>query len=448
MNEQNENKNTELDPIQEEKKEFGDVVENVQESKEENDWLMEDKNQGDGKETENSSQEGETPASEAETTQEDTVEVDPWESFDDSTEVRECSCQYEPPYGEPVSSDSATEKKSKKASKGSKGFVALIISIVIVLSFVAGAVAGRLISDDENRFPTLAGSNGSGSQTHSTFAAVVEEVAASVVEIEGSGSGVIIDQRGYILTNEHVVSDFVANDLKITVVLHDGKTQCVAEYVGGDAKYDVAVLKIETSASLSVAKIGKSSDLKVGDEVLAIGNPLATLGGTVTNGIISAKDRQIRVENSLMTLLQTNAEINPGNSGGGLFNMSGELIGIVNAKQFATGIEGLGFAIPIDLAWGYAQDIMEYGYVTGKPYIGISFVENSKGGVYITSSTNKLLKEGDQILVMDGNPINKISDMYPVIDSMKVGDVIEMTVLRGGERLTLDIEVVEYKPAE
>ncbi|MBO5938969.1 MAG: trypsin-like peptidase domain-containing protein [Clostridia bacterium] len=446
MSEQNENKNTELDPILEENKEFSDVVENVQESREENSALLEDENKADGEEAEAPAQEGETSASQEESLGEDAVTATSSDiSNGSTTEAVECSCRYEPPYGEPVSPEIAIQKKPKKSAKG---LIALIIAISIVLAFIAGAVAGQWFLENDSKFPIPAGNDGHGSQTHSTFSAVVEEVAGSVVEIEGSGSGVIIDERGYILTNEHVVSDFVTNKQKIVVVLHDGKTKCVAEYVGGDAKYDIAVLKIETSEALSVAKIGKSSDLKVGDEVLAIGNPLATLGGTVTNGIISAKDRQIRVEHSLMTLLQTNAEINPGNSGGGLFNMSGELIGIVNAKQFATGIEGLGFAIPIDLAWGYAQDIMEYGYVTGKPYIGISFVENAKGGVYITSSTNELLKEGDQILVIDGNPINKISDMYPTIDAMKVGDVIKMTVQRDGTQLNLEIEVVEYKPAQ
>ena len=436
MNEQNENKDMELDPIGQEREENVNAVEDIKESEKEDSAIVQDQSEANDEEEMPVEQEAEESSKDASGLE---------ENASVNEEALECSCSYEPPYGAPISEGSANEKK-KKTDKGCKGLIAFLVAIVVVLTFIAGAVAGQWFLGQGSSVPTPSGGNSQGTQIHSSYSEVVESVAASVVEIEGSGSGIIIDQRGYILTNEHVVSDFVANNQSIVVVLADGTRYENATYQGGDSKYDIAVLKIETSEALPSAKKGNSSDLKVGDEVLAIGNPLATLGGTVTTGIISAKDRQVRVDHYLMTLLQTDAAINPGNSGGGLFNMAGELIGVVNAKQFATGIEGLGYAIPIDLAWKYAEDIIEYGYVTGKPYIGISFAEAERGGVYIISSSNELLKQGDQILVIDGTPINKISDMYSVTDHMKIGDKIQMTVKRDGEPKEISIEVIEYKP--
>lgn len=198
---------------------------------------------------------------------------------------------------------------------------------------------------------------------------VVELVADTVVEITttsssygivfgqaiggGAGSGVIISENGYIITNHHVI--YGAGT--ITVRLTDGR-EYEAGVVGSDAEKDVALIKINASG-LRAATLGSSRDVSVGQQVVAIGNPLGTLGGTVTDGIISALDRTIIIDGHSMTLLQTNAAINPGNSGGGLFNHSGELIGIVNAKQAETGVEGLGFAIPIDIAWETVLEIAD-----------------------------------------------------------------------------------------
>ena len=193
-----------------------------------------------------------------------------------------------------------------------------------------------------------------------SVAQVVKNVADTVVEItttnvvtdmfynqyvtSGAGSGVIIDSDGFIITNYHVI----AGAQSITVRLTD-ENEFSAKIVGSDANTDIAVLKIQASG-LPAAVLGSSKSLVVGQEVVAIGNPLGSLGGTVTDGIISALDRTVMIDKHQMTLMQTNAAINPGNSGGGLFNRAGELIGIVNAKQADTGIEGLGFAIPIDIA--------------------------------------------------------------------------------------------------
>ena len=169
----------------------------------------------------------------------------------------------------------------------------------------------------------------------------------------GAGSGVIISENGYIITNHHVIEGAGA----ITVRLTNG-CEYAAGVVGSDPDGDIALIKIDAT-DLCAATIGSSKSVVVGQQVLAIGNPLGTLGGTVTDGIISALDRKIPIDGVEMTLLQTNAAINPGNSGGGLFNRSGELIGIVNAKRAETGVEGLGFAIPVDIAWEIALQIAQ-----------------------------------------------------------------------------------------
>lgn len=200
-----------------------------------------------------------------------------------------------------------------------------------------------------------------------SVAEVVEQVADTVVEItttnvvtdrfygqyvtSGAGSGVIISENGYIITNHHVID----GARRITVRLTDG-SEFSATLIGSNADKDIALLKI-SATGLRAAVLGSSEALVVGQEVVAIGNPLGSLGGTVTDGIISALDRTVVIDGHRMTLMQTNAAINPGNSGGGLFNRAGELIGIVNAKQADTGIEGLGFAIPIDVAWETVESI-------------------------------------------------------------------------------------------
>ena len=218
----------------------------------------------------------------------------------------------------------------------------------------------------------------------SDIATVAASVAASIVEIRtetvktggyfqqyisgGAGSGVVLSADGYIVTNHHVINGADT----ITVRTNDDK-EYTATVIGTDSETDVAVIKIDAS-DLSPVLIGDSTKLVVGQDVVAIGNPLGELGGTVTNGIISALDREITIDGDTMTLLQTNAAINPGNSGGGLFNLYGELVGIVNAKSSGTDIEGLGFAIPINMVYSVVEQILEYGYVKGRPFLGIETI--------------------------------------------------------------------------
>ena len=185
-------------------------------------------------------------------------------------------------------------------------------------------------------------------------------------EVPGSGSGVILTEDGYIATCAHVVDG--AKSVKVTL---NDDTSYDAAIVGTDSKNDIAIIKIDATG-LVPAVVGDSETLTVGSEVIAIGNPLGELRGTATAGIISATNRTIEVEGQAMTLIQTDAAISPGNSGGGLFDATGKLIGIVNAKVSDSRAEGLGFAIPVNSVLDEISDLLNYGYVTGRPYLGVS----------------------------------------------------------------------------
>ncbi|MBR4961726.1 MAG: trypsin-like peptidase domain-containing protein, partial [Clostridia bacterium] len=224
---------------------------------------------------------------------------------------------------------------------------------------------------------------------------------------------------------------------------------------------DIAILKIEAEG-LSPAVCGNSDKLVVGETVLAVGNPLGELGGTQTEGIISALDREIDVNGTTMTLLQTSAAVNPGNSGGALFNMRGELIGVVNAKSSGTGIEGLGFAIPINDALNVSEQLMEYGYVRGKVHIGVSFYECTDAlearyyglpgyGIYVTGLTegynDQVLKVRDRVISIDGKEISTFNDISTIVKSHSVGDVLKFQISRDGQIMEVDVTCYEKVPA-
>ncbi|MBR0374659.1 MAG: trypsin-like peptidase domain-containing protein [Mogibacterium sp.] len=263
---------------------------------------------------------------------------------------------------------------------------------------------------------------------------------------EVAGSGVIVRQDGYIATNYHVIEGAQT----ITVTLHNGETYS-AQVIGFDEINDIAVLKIPAEG-LTAVKYGKSSELHVGDMAVAIGNPLGQLGGTATQGIVSALDRKIEIEGKQLTLLQTDSAINPGNSGGGLFNDRGELIGIVVAKTSATGIEGLGFAIPIDTAAPIIDDLIANGHVTERPAAGITIYNVTedrveyfgvdKPGVYVGDVYGENVKaaglqSGDRIVALDGVEINSTGALIADIQSRKIGDEVTMTVERDGELIDI-----------
>lgn len=273
---------------------------------------------------------------------------------------------------------------------------------------------------------------------------------------KGAGSGVIISNDGYIVTNNHVVKD--AN--KITVRTRDSK-EYQASVVGVDEKTDLAVVKIEGN-NLKAAEFGKSYGLIVGQPVLAIGNPLGELGGTVTDGIISALDREVEIENQKMTLLQTNASVNPGNSGGGLFDGNGKLVGIVNAKSSGSGIEGLGFAIPIDTAHEVIDQLIKNGYVTGRIDIGMEFLDVNEQaaflyrlpqeGVYISSvkrgsyADQVGLRSGDRVLAVADKKITNSDDISEALTKYKVGDKVKLQIERDGKQSSVDLTLGEEKP--
>lgn len=281
----------------------------------------------------------------------------------------------------------------------------------------------------------------------------------------GAGSGVIITEDGYIVTNDHVV----AGASSIKVRLHNG-SEYSASLVGTDDETDIAVIKIETQG-LPAASLGDSATLEVGDLIVAIGNPLGKLGGTVTEGIISALERDITIDGKEMSLLQHSAAVNPGNSGGGLFNSSGQLIGIVNAKYSDTSYEGLGFAIPLSTAIPVIEDLIEHGYVRGRVDLGASAIDIvsqyyalyysvPEYGVYIQSvsagsdAANAGIRSGDRIVSVDGVEISSSAELEKLVKAHSVGETVTVTLKRytrsgrtyNAEDITVAIELTEYKP--
>lgn len=377
-----------------------------------------------------------------------------------------------------------TQPQKPKKEKKPIG-IGSVIAICLIFSLVAGAIGGvigyRLGGNGGAvlgnsviyRDITLRDQNGDKVTGALTVGEVADAARDSVVEItteavstgsfmmqyvaEGAGSGVIMTQDGYIATNHHVIDGATSISVRTT----DGKSY-KAKLIGSDAKTDLAVIKIEATG-LKSAVVGNFDNCRLGDTVVAIGNPLGQLGGTVTDGIISALDREITIDENIMTLIQTNTAINPGNSGGGLFNTSGQLIGIVNAKSSGEDVEGLGFAIPIDLASAVITDLMEHGYVTGRVDTGIEVLEISDfqsamyyrvsvAGLYVYSVTDGSkaatagFKPGDLIKSIDGTELNTAEEYNKIIDSHSIGDTLSVVVVRKNKEQTLTLVLDEYKP--
>lgn len=382
------------------------------------------------------------------------------------------SNQEQPPIWESPAKPQKPKKQWVKKAVAGVAALAMVVGVGAGSGYMgyrlaagSGGSNGTVLYQSVERTPTSTGTTDGMS-----ISDVVNQVADSVVEItteqvvrnnyfaqqieSGAGSGVIISEDGYIITNNHVIE----GASNITVTLHD-KTQYTATLVGTDVATDIAVLKIDATG-LSPAVMGDSSTLAVGETAIAIGNPLGSLGGTVTNGIISALDRDITVEGQTMRLLQTNAAISPGNSGGGLFNGNGELIGIVNAKSGESNSEGLGFAIPINTAKQVAEDLINAGYVTGRPALGVTVVNVTDAqtayyygvnslGVYIAevnpgSGAEKAgLQKGDRIVIIDGKEVAQNSDVSGALQDKQVGDVVNLQIARDGQILSIDVELGE-----
>lgn len=281
-------------------------------------------------------------------------------------------------------------------------------------------------------------------------------------ETPATGTGIIASSDGYIITNCHVVYDTESNlglAKKVMITLNDGDTtEYPATIVGIDDKTDLAVLKIQKN-NCTPAEFGNSDELEVGELAIAIGNPLGLeLNCSVTAGIISAVDRQITTsDNKTMTLLQTDAAINPGNSGGPLVNSYGQVIGINSSKITSEQVEGLGFAIPISSAKPIVDDLMNNGYVTGRPLIGfhgvtidaqtasyynlpqgvqVRFIDNTSGAAQAG------LMVSDIVTAIDGQEVKTMEDLNKVKDSHKPGDTVTLTLYRYSNGQTLNIQVV------
>ena len=387
-----------------------------------------------------------------------------------------------PPAGAP--GYTGPQQPPRRAKHGGKkvGLRILAALGVVVLGFGGGiagtAVAGALglghdqvVVQQVQRDATATADQGSADGTALSMVDLSAKVKPSVVAItteqmvstnswfgnyiqSGAGSGIIISEDGYILTCAHVVSG--ANN--ITVQLPD-ETEYPATLVGADTTSDVAVVKIDATG-LTPAAIGDSDALAVGETVVAVGNPMGTLSGTVTDGIVSAVNRSVQVEGNEMSLIQTNAAISPGNSGGGLFNGAGELIGIVNASGSTTTSSGavsqnLGFAIPINEGMDVATQLIENGHVA-RPSLGIKVVNIldaqtamqygvSTYGVYIAQITpgsgaeQAGLQLGDRIVAVDNNSVNEYNDLTSYLATKNIGDTVSLQIERDGKMSNFDV---------
>lgn len=326
---------------------------------------------------------------------------------------------------------------------------------------ISGTTVGKRVSTETasaNEIYELGCKQTVGVSLESTRANIFGQQSASAV----AGTGFIITPDGYIMTNYHVIESAQKSEHKIQVLFKD-KSSFEAKIVGFDEDNDVAVLKIDAS-DLSAVSIGNSDDIAVGDSVFAIGNPLGELDFSMTSGRVSALDRSITIERNgtAINMFQFDAAINSGNSGGPVYNESGEVIGIATAKVGSSGVEGLGFAIPINDAADIANELITNGYVSGKAYMGVN-IDNRYTSVYAQyysmpegayvynvesggCAEKSGLAAGDIITKVGSEAIGGYSDLNAAIKSFKAGESTEIVVYRGGEYVTLRITFDEAKP--
>lgn len=380
------------------------------------------------------------------------------------------------PAADPVVTD--TPVQPKKHHGGVGRVVALILSCAVISAACGfggailaqnGSRTGKTTVQQSNRTAATVNVKKVDGQTLMSPAEVYASTVNSVVSINcsavstnifgqqtesaSSGSGFIYTADGYIVTNQHVV----ANASSINVTLYNGDTY-PATLVGSDSDYDVAVLKIDAK-DLPAVTLGSSTDVNVGDTVLAIGNPLGELTFSMSQGIVSCVNRAINVEGTPFNMIQVDASINPGNSGGPLMNLYGEVVGIVSAKYSSyanTTVEGLGFAIPINDVQSIIKDIMENGSVGNKAYMAITagtmtqqmaaqYKINATEGVFVYSvedggaGDKAGLKLGDVITKLNDTQITSMEDLSAAKKGFKAGDTVTLTVLRDGKEITTQL---------
>lgn len=379
------------------------------------------------------------------------------------------------------------EKQSRKGQFTWRKALALCLACALI-GGGAGLGAGLLVSGNDkaasgpnttvvlgsNESPDSAsgvastdnGANASGIYNNNVASCVGIETDSStnvfgqVVKSAITGSGFIISEDGYIATNYHVIQKALEEDLPVKVMLHDG-SEYDATIVGGEQDNDIAVLKIQATG-LQPVTLGNSDELSVGEQVYAIGNPLGELTYTMTGGMVSALDRVINTDVSTsINVFQIDAAINSGNSGGPVFNAKGQVVGVATAKYQSTGVEGLGFAVPINDAIHIITELIENGYVTGKPYFGMVVTTvsstyaqyyNLVEGVCVSSLTEggaadqAGLQPGDIITALNGEETLDIAALDEVKSQYKAGDTVELTVYRNGQTLTLSLTFDEERP--
>lgn len=380
------------------------------------------------------------------------------------------------PAAEPVMTD--TPVQPKKHHGGVGRVVALILSCAVISAACGfggailaqnGSRTGKTTVQQSNRTAANVSLKKVDGQTLMSPAEVYASTVNSVVSINcsavstnifgqqtesaSSGSGFIYTADGYIVTNQHVV----ANASSINVTLYNGDTY-PATLVGSDSDYDVAVLKIDAK-DLPAVTLGSSTDVNVGDTVMAIGNPLGELTFSMSQGIVSCVNRAINVEGTPFNMIQVDASINPGNSGGPLMNLYGEVVGIVSAKYSSyanTTVEGLGFAIPINDVQSIIKDIIENGSVGNKAYMAITagtmtqqmaaqYKINATEGVFVYSvedggaGDKAGLKLGDVITKLNDTQITSMEDLSAAKKGFKAGDTVTLTVLRDGKEITTQL---------
>ena len=381
-----------------------------------------------------------------------------------------------------------SEKKPKeKKSEARNGRILKLICVCLVCALVGGLVGGfvswsalksRLpsASSDKPIVPSVETKNVSNETAtandiysvgcRQTVGISLEVTSANIFGLTSSsavaGTGFIITSDGYIMTNYHVIEPAYENNYKITVLFKDG-TSYDASVTGFEEDSDVAVLKIDAN-DLSPVSIGNSDNIAVGDSVFAIGHPLGELDFSMTSGRVSALDRSITADRNSapINMFQFDAAINSGNSGGPVFNESGEVIGIATAKVGSSGVEGLGFAIPINDAADIANELITKGYVSGKAYLGVDIdtrytsvyaqYYNLPEGAYVYNVESGSCAEkcglaaGDIITQMGDEPIGSYSDLNAAIKQFKSGESVEIVVYRANEYVTLTVTFDESRP--
>lgn len=351
----------------------------------------------------------------------------------------------------------------------------LIVLVIAVIGGLIGSLFTYVALD--KKIENLTGTNSNGttksyeiSSVENPVVAIAENVGPSIVgvkvnyvsqnmfgslsEADEEGSGIIYKEDGYIITNYHVIESAINNSTaKVVVTFANSEEEVDAKIIGGDKTTDLAVIKIEKTG-LTAAKIGKSSDLKVGELAVAIGNPLGQeFAGSVTVGYVSALNRKITTDGRTYKLIQTDAAINPGNSGGALVNSKGEVIGINTVKIGATEVEGLGFAIPTDAAITIIDELMSKGQIE-RPLIGISGIDldsttakrnNLQEGIYIAQVASNSpasqagLQKGDIIIGVDDKEIKTMEQLNEYKNTKKIGDKIKLKIVRASKEQEIEL---------